>query len=87
MKPKSKITIRVTKRDIELGMPMSDFHNPVAISACRVFKKPMFANPSRLWSAINGNNKCDFIPEEVGLKMIRYDQGKGMKPFSFTVRV
>jgi len=87
---KSKITIRVTKMDIERGFPLSENRCPVALAASRAFHKPMSAVPSSIWERSASRSIWDKrikLPESVGDKILRYDQGKGMKPFQFTVEV
>lgn len=84
------ITIRVTKRDIERGFMRNENRCPVALAASRAFKKPMSAVPSSICEQSASRNKWDKrikLPESVGDKILRYDQGKGMKPFQFTVSI
>jgi len=86
MKPKSKLTIRVTMRDIKLGVPRNEEKCPVAIAASRAFKAPMNAVPYSIWGKHSWNRRVK-PPFAVTKKILRYDQGKGMKPFQFTVTV
>lgn len=85
---KTKWTIRVTAKDIEIGIPKDEGTCPIALAASRVFKRKMYVSRQHIWPDDFETERWQIdIPGYVGKEIFDYDHGKQMKPFSFQVKL
>ena len=87
---KAKLTkvINVTDRDIELGVPREDGACPVARAVARSFKKKIgtFSVAGDISRELHGEylTLC-FVPKEARNFIKRFDNDRGVAPFSFVI--
>jgi hypothetical protein len=78
-----KVRVRVTEKDIVVGVYGSCFRCPIARAMARVFRTQIHVGSCSFsragWYRFLPTEACDFIS--------RFDEGKTVKPFSFTVNV
>jgi hypothetical protein len=81
------ITIKVTKGDIERGIPMNCSRCPIALAANRAGLVDASVSYRVLWTGKDGYSKRSAIPRSALRFMAAFDKGRPVKPFSFRLRV
>lgn len=77
------IRVRVTKKDIERGEPMDCYLCPLARALRRYGFKKAVVGPDSVWLGA----REVLMPKAACTFTERFDEGKPVEPFSFTLRI
>lgn len=80
----TKLKITVTQEDIEEGQARSCHRCPVALAMSRTIGRELVVYPH--YAGTLGMDVVCFFPSEVEQFIADFDEGKPVKPFSFTVK-
>lgn len=87
MTPKTRrVKITVTKKDIQMGLPSDSCLCPIARAVRRVLGRGVRVWRYGVYRRLSEDDFAEF-PERVTQFIDRFDDGKPVKPFTFTLRI
>jgi len=87
---KKKITVNVTKRDIERGAPRNSWYCPIALSMkrhkeFRKFSVVVSRSTVQVMSSLDANISSIQLPARAKIFITRFDRKLPVEPFKFTI--